>query len=61
MYDGEKNISITQAEYRKAYELARDGKLKLLCFVRKEIYDIRIDRKSINKSAESEEISTIAK
>ena len=60
LYDKEKNISITQAEYRKAYDLAKDGKLKLLSFVRKEIYDIRIDRKSLSKCIDNSLILSVS-
>lgn len=51
-YDPDKKTSITQAEYRKAYELAGQNKIRLISFVRKEIYDIREDRKELAKYLE---------
>lgn len=40
-------ITITRAEYRRAYELFKEDKIKLINFVRKEIYDVREDRKGL--------------
>ena len=53
-YDEPKRISITQWEYRHAYERLKEGKLDLLLFVRKEIWDIREDRKALRKHLEHE-------
>lgn len=41
------NISITRAEYRKAYECFQRGRLHLVNFVRQSIWDIKEDRKAI--------------
>ena len=46
-YDAVNKISITQMEYRTAYERAKNRKLKLISFVRKELWDIREDRKAL--------------
>lgn len=48
-YDKAARISITQMEYRRAYERLKEGKLKLLVFVRKEIWDIREDRNGLKE------------
>lgn len=40
-------ITITRAEYRRAYELFKENKIKIINFVRKEIYDVREDRKGL--------------
>jgi hypothetical protein len=53
-YDRENRISITRMEYRHAYERLKVGKLKLIGFVRKEIWDIREDRNSLKKYLEDE-------
>lgn len=43
--------SITQKEYRTAYELAKKGDIKILSFVRRSIWNIKEDRKAIKKEA----------
>jgi hypothetical protein len=43
------NSGITQQEYRTAYEYAKKGTLKILIFVRKEIWNIKEDRTAIGK------------
>ncbi len=47
-YDKDTRISITQHEYREAYKLHLQGKLKLLCFVRADIWRLREDRKELS-------------
>lgn len=42
-------ISITRQEYRHAYERALAGKIRILPFVRREIWDIAEDRKELEK------------
>ena len=42
-------ITITRAEYRKAYELFKQEKIKIINFIRKEIYDVKEDRKGLEK------------
>jgi hypothetical protein len=51
-YDATQRISITQKEYRAAYSLAKERKVKLLLFVRRELWDIREDRKALRKHLE---------
>lgn len=46
-YDKENSISITQQEYREAYKLHMEGKLKLLIFIRSSLWDVKEDRKSL--------------
>lgn len=48
-YDEPNRISITQQEYREAYRLQTAGKLKLLNFVRSEIWQVREDRHELAK------------
>ncbi|MDQ1638826.1 MAG: hypothetical protein QOF62_2165 [Pyrinomonadaceae bacterium] len=43
-YDASENISITRMEYRTAYSLLKAGKLKLLSFVRSDLWNIKEDR-----------------
>jgi hypothetical protein len=40
-FDEPSKISITRAEYRHAYELAKEGRIRLLCFVRSDVWDHR--------------------
>lgn len=40
-YDAAANVSITQQEYRHAYDLHRAGKLKIVAMVRREVWDFR--------------------
>jgi hypothetical protein len=53
-YNEASRISITQAEYRRAYELLVAGKVKLLAFVRQDVWDIREDRKELERLLKSE-------
>lgn len=52
-YDEPNRISITQREYREAYQLQASGKLKLLNFVRSEIWQLRETRHELVKYLES--------
>jgi hypothetical protein len=47
--DKPKKISITRAEYRRAYQLAQEGKIRLLCFVRSEVLDHSQSMKELAK------------
>jgi hypothetical protein len=47
MFDSDKGISITRQEYRTAYELAKNNRIHLALFVRKEIWDLKADRNSL--------------
>jgi hypothetical protein len=46
-YNQEQRISITQQEYRHAYELQKEGKLKIITFVRAEVWQSREERKEL--------------
>lgn len=46
-YDKSSRISITQQEYRRAYELHTQGRLKLLSFVRADVWSFKEDLKSL--------------
>ncbi len=48
-YDEETRVSITQREYREAYELHQAGRLKLLNFVRTEVWQMKDDRKQLEQ------------
>ncbi len=52
-YDEKNRISITQREYREAYQLHVSGKLKILTFVRSEIWLLRETRHELVKFLES--------
>jgi len=52
-YDEGNQISITQREYREAYQLHKAGKLKLLNFVRSEVWQAKEDRRELAKFLQS--------
>lgn len=52
-YDEMSRISITQHEYREAYTLHKAGKLKLLNFVRADVWRVKEDRRELAKYLES--------
>lgn len=54
-YDPNQRISITQEEYRRAYQRMREGgTIKIISFVRKELLDVRQDRKELAKYLKTE-------
>lgn len=54
-YDEKKRISITRMEYQEAYKLHCAGKLKILNFVRRDIWNLRSDRNELAKLLEEQE------
>jgi hypothetical protein len=52
-YDEPNRVSITQREYREAYELHRQGKLKLFSFVRAEVWQAKEERRELAKYLEA--------
>lgn len=52
-YDEPNRISITQREYREAYNLHCFGKLKVLTFVRSEVWQAKEDRRELVKYLQS--------
>ena len=48
-FDPTAHISITQQEYRAAYERHKKGGLNILTFVRREVWQMREDRKALEK------------
>jgi hypothetical protein len=52
-FDEPNQISITQQEYREAYRLHQEGRLKLLNFVRADVWRMKDDRKLLAKHIES--------
>lgn len=55
-YDKRNKISITQKEYQTAYELHKSGKIKILAFVRKAIWEHRENRDELQKYLRSLDI-----
>jgi hypothetical protein len=53
-YDESNKVSITRAEYRHAYELAKVGKIKILTFVRDEVWNHRQSIKELKKALKRE-------
>ncbi|TCT25729.1 DUF4062 domain-containing protein [Thermomonas haemolytica] len=60
-YDQANQISITQREYREAYQMHLAGKLKVLNFVRSEVWQAREDRRELAKYLESTDLDHSAK
>lgn len=60
-YDERSRISITQHEYREAYALHKAGKLKLLNFVRADVWRVKEDRRELAKYLESISIDEASK
>lgn len=62
LYDETTGTSVTRQEYRVAYELAMQGRVRLALFVRREVWDLRRDRDALrnylmNDFAASRELS----
>lgn len=53
-YDRANRVSITQAEYRRGYERLRAGRIKVLAFVRQDIWDVREDRNELERLLRNE-------
>jgi hypothetical protein len=47
LFDAQNQISITRQEYREAYKLAQQGKLKMVTFVRKIVWDYKHSQKEL--------------
>ena len=47
-YDRDKKITITMQEYNVAYELSQQGLIKIVPFIRRSVWDVREDRKSLD-------------
>lgn len=52
-YDKTARVSITQQEYREAYKLHLQGKLKLISLVRADVWRLREDRKELSTFLET--------
>lgn len=48
-YDKKNRISITQKEYQTAYELHKAGRIKILAFVRSEVWELRENRAELSR------------
>ncbi|QXB78763.1 DUF4062 domain-containing protein [Enterobacter asburiae] len=55
-YDEVNKISITQQEYRQAYELHKQGKMKILSFVRSEVWQYREQRNELKRLLKEEAV-----
>lgn len=53
-FDEPNKISITRAEYRHAYELAKAGKIRILCFVRSDVWDQRQSVRDLEKALKAD-------
>ncbi|SFJ96504.1 protein of unknown function [Sphingomonas sp. NFR04] len=53
-YNEEEKISITRAEYQHAYNLAKKGTIRLMCFVRSEVYDHMDSVNDLEKTLKSD-------
>lgn len=53
-YEKDKRVSITQAEYQRAYSRLCDGQIKILAFVRQDIWDVREDRNELEQLLKQE-------
>jgi len=51
-YDPESKISITQQEYREAYKLHQSGKLKIIAFVRDDVWQAKEERAALSRHLE---------
>jgi hypothetical protein len=60
-YDEPSRISITQQEYRAAYELQRAGKLQILSFVRADVWQFRDDHKALLRHLQGLSLDNICK
>ena len=60
-YDEANQVSITQREYREAYELHLAGKLKLLNFVRSEVWQAKEERRELAKFLNSTDLDEKAR
>jgi len=52
-FDQANKISITRKEYRTAYGLHRQGRVKILAFVRSDIWAVKDDRKELSRFLDS--------
>lgn len=52
-FDEPNKISITQKEYREAYNLHLQGKLKIVAFIRSDMWNLQFNRKELAKYIES--------
>ena len=60
-YNEQDRISITQQEYRQAYALHLQGKIKLMCFVRTSVWQLKEDRTALSKYLETLDIDLVIK
>lgn len=51
-FNEKERISITRREYREAYELHKKGKLKIISFVRSQVWHVKEDRRELEKYLE---------
>jgi Domain of unknown function (DUF4062) len=60
-FDEPNQVSITQQEYREAYRLHQEGNLKLLSFVRADVWRMKDDRKLLATHIETLDLDPGAK
>lgn len=64
LFDVAQKVSITRTEYRTAYDLVKAGRMKLITFVREDLWNVREDRKAlrsllIKNYAQEKELSVV--
>ncbi|MBA4066175.1 MAG: hypothetical protein C0501_21165, partial [Isosphaera sp.] len=53
-YDKERGVSITQKEYQYAYDRARAGQIKIIPFVRRDLWTVLQDRGDVTRAVQSD-------
>jgi hypothetical protein len=60
-YDEPDRVSITQREYREAYGLHLQGRMKLINFVRLDVWQMREERKAVGKHIRDFKLDSVVK
>lgn len=58
LYSKANDTTITQEEYRTAYECAKTGKTRILVFIRNDVWAVKEDRNSLSALLQSEFVSS---
>ncbi len=60
LYSQEEGITITQYEYRNAYDLFKQGQIRIILFVRDEIWKLKGDRESLSRCIKNNEVEKLS-
>lgn len=60
-YDEQNRVSITQREYQEAYEMHKADKLKILSFVRSEVWQAKEERSALRKHLKTTTLDEVTK